>query len=145
MSKVLVVYESKHGNTKLVAERIVEGVEVFVSVAKEIDFDAFHSYDGIVIGSPNHIGGPTRGVKKLIDKLGKLKLGEKGGAVFDTYLEEGFNKAVKKMEKRIAEKAACGRTASAWAVRRGYGNEGTSSQKKSFPNAAGLDTRWLLG
>jgi len=50
------------------------------------------------------MGGPVRGIKKLIDKLGKLDLRAKWAAVFDTYVGGDFEKAVKKMEKRIAEK-----------------------------------------
>ena len=57
-----------------------------------------------MIGSPNHWGGPVRGIKKLIDKLGKLDLKAKWVAVFDTYIKGDFEKAVKKMEKRINEK-----------------------------------------
>jgi flavorubredoxin len=112
LAKVIVVYESKYGNTKLVAETIIEGMrqvkgmEAFLSEVKEVDISKISSYDAILIGSPNHIGGPTRGVKKFIDKLGKLNLGEKRFAVFDTYFGEDFEKAVKKMEKRINEKVS---------------------------------------
>jgi flavodoxin len=56
------------------------------------------------VGSPNHFGGPIRGIKKFIDKLGKLNLKGKQAAVFDTYVRGQFEKAVKKMEKRINEK-----------------------------------------
>mgnify|MGYP001027438066 FL=1 len=111
MAKVIVVYESKYGNTKLVAETIIEGmkqvkgIETALNEVKEIDLHQISSYDAILIGSPNHIGGPTRSIKKFIDKLGKLNLGEKRFAVFDTYLGKDFEKAVKKMEKRINEKA----------------------------------------
>jgi len=111
LAKVIVVYESKYGNTKLVAETIIEGmrqvkgVEAVLSEVKEVDLSQIPSYDAILIGSPNHIGGPTRGIEKFIDKLGKLNLGEKRFAVFDTYLGKDFEKAVKKMEKRINEKA----------------------------------------
>jgi flavodoxin len=110
LAKVIVVYESKYGNTKLVAETIVEGmrevegIETVLSELKEVDLNKIHDYDVILIGSPNHFGGPTRGVKKFIDKLGKLPLKGKLFAVFDTYLEKDFEKAVKKMEKRINEK-----------------------------------------
>jgi flavorubredoxin len=112
LAKVIVVYESRYGNTKLVAETIIEGmrqvkgVEAFLSEVKEVDISQVSSYDAILVGSPNHIGGPTRGVKKFIDKLGKLNFGEKLFAVFDTYLGKDFEKAVKKMEKRINEKAS---------------------------------------
>ena len=110
MAKVIVVYESKHGNTKLVAEAIIEGtneiegIEAVLSELKEVDLNNIADYDAILVGSPNHFGGPTRSIKKFIDKLGKLDLKGKMFAVFDTYLGDDFEKAVKKMEKRINEK-----------------------------------------
>jgi flavorubredoxin len=108
--KVFVVYDTKYGNTKLVAEKIVEGmkevegIETAISDVEEVDLENVADYDAILIGSPNHIGGPVRGIKTLIDKLGKLDLKAKWVAVFDTYLGGDFEKAVKKMEKRISEK-----------------------------------------
>jgi len=110
LARVIVAYESKYGNTKLVAEKIVEGmkeigkIEVLLSELKEVDLNKIPNYDVILIGSPNHFGGPTWGVKKFIDKLGKISLEGKLFAVFDTYIKEDFEKAVKKMEKRINEK-----------------------------------------
>jgi flavodoxin len=110
LAKVIVAYESKYGNTKLVAQTIiegmkeVEGLEVVLSELREVDFDEIPEYDAILIGSPSHWGGPTRGVRKFIDKLGKLRLEGKLFAVFDTCLGGDFEKAVKKMEKRISEK-----------------------------------------
>jgi flavodoxin len=108
--KVFVVYDTKYGNTKLVAEKIVEGmrevegIETAISDVEEVDLERVADYDAILIGSPNHWGGPVRGIKKLIDKLGKLDLKAKWVAVFDTYIKGDFEKAVKKMEKRINEK-----------------------------------------
>jgi len=110
MVKVFVVYDTKYGNTKLVAEKIVEGmrevggIETAISDVEEVDLETVADYDAILIGSPNHWGGPVRGIKKLIDKLGKLDLKAKWVAVFDTYIKGDFEKAVKKMEKRINEK-----------------------------------------
>jgi flavodoxin len=60
-------------------------------------------YDLILIRSPNHMGGPTRGIKKFIDKLGKLGLEGKKGAIFYMYVKKNVDKAVRKMEKRINE------------------------------------------
>ncbi len=57
------------------------------------------------MGCPNHFGGPTRTAKKFIDKLGKLDLKEKMVSLFDTYMSKDFEKALKKMEKRLNEKA----------------------------------------
>jgi flavodoxin len=113
-ARVIIVYESKYGNTKLVAETIaegireVEGIETVVSEVKEVDLNRMPDYDAILLGSPNHIGGPTGGVKKFIDKLGKLPLEGKLFAAFDTHLGPNsafpFEQAVKKMERRIGEK-----------------------------------------
>ena len=110
MTKVIVVYESKYGNTKLVAEAIAEGmkqvkgIETVLSELKEVDPNKIPDYDAILVGSPNHFGGSTRNVKKFIDKLGKLNLKGKPFAVFDTYLGKAIEKAVKKMEKQINKK-----------------------------------------
>ncbi|MEM3028298.1 MAG: hypothetical protein QW220_06200, partial [Candidatus Bathyarchaeia archaeon] len=60
--------------------------------------------DVILIGSPNHMGGSTRGIKGFIDKLGELGMEGKMFAVFDTYMGRDFEKAVKKMEKRVKER-----------------------------------------
>lgn len=111
MVKVLVVYESKYGNTRRVAETIVEGmkevgeIETSIKELKEVDLGKVAEYDAILVGSPNHFGGPTRGIKGFIEKLGKLQLDGKRYAVFDTYIKADFEKAVKKMEKHISEKA----------------------------------------
>ena len=110
MVKVFVVYDTKYGNTKLVAEKIVEGmreikgIETVISDVEEADLERIADSDAILIGSPNHWGGPSRTIRKFIDKLGKLDLKAKWFAVFDTYLGGDFEKAVKKMEKRIGEK-----------------------------------------
>ena len=111
MAKVLVVYESKFGNTKLVAETIVEGmkevseVETVLSKLKEVDLNQLADFDAILVGSPNHIGSATRGSRKFIDKLGKLNLEGKLAAVFDTYLGKDYEKAMKKMEQQLSKKA----------------------------------------
>jgi len=110
MVRVIVVYDTKYGNTKRVAEKIlegigeVEGIETAISDVEKTDPKQAADYDAILIGSPTHFGGPVRGINKFIDKLGKLDLKAKWVAVFDTYLKEDFEKAVKKMEKRISEK-----------------------------------------
>ena len=110
MAKVIVVFESKYGNTKLVAETIVggmrevSGIETVLSEVKEVDLNQLTGFDAILAGSPNHMGSATRSIRKFIDKLGKLNLEGKLAAVFDTYLGRDFEKAVKKMEKQIREK-----------------------------------------
>ncbi len=110
MANVFVTYESKYGNTKLVAEDIAKGVrevagtEAVLSELKEVDLKQLGDFDMIVIGSPNHIGRATRSIRKFIDKLGNLNLEGKLAAVFDTYLGNDFEKAMQKMERQISKK-----------------------------------------
>jgi flavodoxin len=111
MVKVLIAYESKYGNTKLVAETIAEGIkeasdnQIAIYELKEIVLKQPPDFDAVLIGSPNHMGGPTGGIKKFINELGRLEVKGKYAAVFDTYMAKDFEKAVKKMEKQIVEKA----------------------------------------
>ncbi len=110
MTKAIVVYESKYGNTGRVAEAIVEGInqvpgmESILTELNEVDLAHIDEFDVILVGSPNHMGRATRSVSKFIDKLGKLNLAGKQGAVFDTYLAKDYAKAVGRMEKQIGEK-----------------------------------------
>lgn len=110
--KIIIIFESRYGNTRHVAEKIIEGinevggVEVSLKEVKDVDINEIPEYDVILIGSPNHMGGPTRGIKSFITKLCGLKLEGKMFAVFDTYMGKDFGKAVKKMERQINEKNA---------------------------------------
>ena len=111
MARAIIIYESKYGNTRLVAEKIAEGirqasgVEAEVRELKEVNPEGLTEFDAIVIGSPNHMGNATRSIRKFIDELGKIKLRGKLAAVFDTCIGKDFEKAVKKMEKQVDEKA----------------------------------------
>jgi flavorubredoxin len=110
--KVSVVYDTKYGNTKLVAEKIVnglmknKGIDVAICDVEKVDIDSVADFDAILIGTPNHIGRPARKITKFIDKLGKLNLKGKQVAVFDTYMGKDFEKTVKKMEERINNKTS---------------------------------------
>jgi flavodoxin len=110
--KVFVIYDSKYGNTKLVAEKIVEGIkevegnETAIGYVKEINPEKVADFDVIVLGAPNHMGKPSRTIRKFVDELAKLDLKMKKAAVFDTYFArpKNFEKAMKKLEKKVNEK-----------------------------------------
>jgi menaquinone-dependent protoporphyrinogen IX oxidase len=110
--KVFVIYDTKYGNTKLAAENIVkgmrevEGIETAISYVKEIDIGTVADYDAIVLGAPNHMGRPSRTMKKFVEKLAELDLKAKNVAVFGTYsgTARPVDRAVKKMEKMVAKK-----------------------------------------
>jgi flavodoxin len=118
--KVLIVYDTKYGNTKQVANLIAEGItssdgnEVIVNNVKDVNLKKEDSYDLILIGSPVHFGKHVGSVKKFINKLPKAKLNLKSYAVFNTYMgadsetiEEGvcsYTKMLDKIETQIREK-----------------------------------------
>ena len=83
MRRVAIVYESKYGNTAQVAEAIraaLRGAGVSEVVSEKIDsadVNRVATFDAILIGSPNHIGGPTRRVKKFIRSLAAFDLSGK--------------------------------------------------------------------
>jgi menaquinone-dependent protoporphyrinogen IX oxidase len=104
--KIFVAYDSKHGNTKLAAENILEGmretggVEITIGYVKETDLKDVAEFDAIVLGAPNHMGRPSRTMKKFVDKLAELDLKAKHVAVFGTYAGRirEVDRAVKKLE-----------------------------------------------
>ena len=107
--KVLVVYDTKYGNTEKVAHLIAEGItsvegnEAIVNNIKDVKLKKEASYDLILIGSPNHFGRHTGSVKRFINKLPTSQLKVNAYAVFDTYITADFEKAVRKMEEQISE------------------------------------------
>ncbi|MFC2078566.1 flavodoxin family protein [Candidatus Bipolaricaulota bacterium] len=109
MAKAVVIYESKYGNTKTVAESIAEGIreggvgDALVLHVGAVNLADLSTYDVLVIGSPNHVGGATRSVKKLINSLSGLS--GKLVAAFDTYMGSDVDKAVNKMIKQLKAKA----------------------------------------
>ena len=75
--------------------RAVSGIERVLSELNEVDQNQLTEFDAILVGSPNHMGGATRGIRKFIDSLGKLNLEGKLAAVFDTSFGRDFEEAVR--------------------------------------------------
>lgn len=111
MVKVFVFYDSKYGNTKLVAEKIAEGlksegVEADLGYVKELQLDDAVCINALVLGAPNHMGRPSRTIKTFIDRLAGYDCKAQTVAVFGTYSgrERQQDRAEKKLEKLVAEK-----------------------------------------
>ncbi len=111
MVKVIVLYDSKHGNTKIAAEKILEGIKEFgefkteIAYVKEVDIGKVASYDVIVLGAPNHMGRPSQTIKKFVNRLAEQDLKGKRVAVFGTYAgKEREDRAVKQLENTAAKK-----------------------------------------
>ena len=89
MAKALVVYYSRSGNTKKMAESVLEGLKKELADAalkdvKDVEADELLKYDAIVIGSPTYYGSMSAQIKKLLDDSVKFhgKLEGKVGAAF---------------------------------------------------------------
>jgi menaquinone-dependent protoporphyrinogen IX oxidase len=112
LTKVFVAYDSKYGHTKLVAEKIVEGIkeaegiETAIGYVKEVNLQKLADYDAIVLGAPNHMGRPSRTMQKFVDKLAEIELKAKDAAVFGTYAGRirTDDRAMKKLEKMVEKK-----------------------------------------
>jgi NAD(P)H dehydrogenase (quinone) len=75
MAKILVLYATDYGNTKKLAEavaagaRTVSGAEVTLKTAEEATKEDLLAADGIIVGTPVHMGSPDWRVKKFIDTV----------------------------------------------------------------------------
>jgi len=90
-SKVLILYYSRTGNTKQMAELVTEGArdaggEVILKDAGEAKAEELLDYDAIVIGSPVYYGSMAGEIKKLLDESVKFhgQLEGKVGAAFSS-------------------------------------------------------------
>jgi flavorubredoxin len=109
--KAFVFYDSKYGNTKLAAEKVVEGLlnegaDVDFGYVNAVNVQCAVDYDVIFLGAPNHMGSPSQTMKKFINKLSLLGLKGKRMAVFGTYAgkERLLDRSVKKMVTMVKEK-----------------------------------------
>jgi len=91
MAGVLVIYYSKTGNTKRMAESIAEGVnkesmEAIIKAVKDVNVDELLKYEAIIIGSPTYYGTMAAEIKRLLDDSVKFhgKLDGKIGAAFSS-------------------------------------------------------------
>lgn len=90
MIKILVVYDSKTGNTEKMAFAVAEGVkqtsgvDVVVKKVDKTSLEDLLRADGIIMGSPTYYGQMSAKLKALIDKSVEIhgKLEGKVGAAF---------------------------------------------------------------
>jgi len=91
MAGVLIVYYSRTGNTKKMAEFIrngvrMEGMDADLKTTIETDAKELVNYDAVIIGSPTYYGSMAAEVKKLLDDSVSLhgRLEGKIGAAFSS-------------------------------------------------------------
>lgn len=90
--QALILYFSKGGNTKKLAEKIaqgveeVEGVKALLKSTSEVTKDDFLDSDGVIAGSPVYFGVMAAELKKIFDEfiVVRKKMEGKVGAAFAT-------------------------------------------------------------
>ena len=90
MAKILIIFDSRTGNTEKMASAVAEGakqvkgVEVDVKKVDKATLEDLQAADGIIMGSPTYYGGVSGRLKGFIDKSVEIhgKLEGKVGAAF---------------------------------------------------------------
>ena len=90
MPKVVVVYLSTSGNTKAMADAIVDGANSRNANAKAVNFheariEDIIAADAIAIGSSTFYYKMLPPMEKFIESLEKAKVADKVGAAFGSY------------------------------------------------------------
>jgi flavodoxin I len=93
MSKVLVIYYSRTGNTEKMAEAVVEGAKSTEGAVVELQVDSDVSpknladFDAIAVGVPTYHHDMTIRIKNLFEETAvkNINLGKKAGAAFGSY------------------------------------------------------------
>lgn len=109
MTRALVIYDTMHGNTNVVAEKIAKAIRAGGNIKANLSFvddvivGKISEYDIIVIGTPNHYSRPSKKVGEFIKKLKGLDLEGTKVAAFDTCLRKQEGRAFGRIEKEIRE------------------------------------------
>lgn len=89
MAKVLVIYDSRTGNTESMAQAVGEGaknsgIDVEIKRVAATSLNDLMAADGIIMGSPTHFGTMSEHMKALIGRSDEIfgKLAGKIGAAF---------------------------------------------------------------
>lgn len=91
MSRILILYYSRTGNTEKMAKAVTEGAKTVQGIEAELEFYVDHEtladFDAIVIGTPTYHHDTTVDVKNLLEESAKQNIDLKGkvGAAFGSY------------------------------------------------------------
>ncbi len=121
--KVLIIYDSKTGNTERMATAITEGAkeagaEVIVKkIGEPFPLTLLDESDGVAFGSPTRYADVTNDMKDFLShvegyiKLGKIKMKGRKASVFGSYgydgawvMEDRFKGYVEALGYKVAQK-----------------------------------------
>ncbi len=107
--KGIVIYDTTHGNTRIVAETIAEtlkksGMEVDVFYVKDVKKLKAKDYNFLVLGSPTRFGTMSFTVKGFLGRVKDKEWLNKPFAAFDTENPENLEKPEWSAAEKIAAK-----------------------------------------
>ncbi|RJS85061.1 FprA family A-type flavoprotein [Methanophagales archaeon] len=90
MAKAIVIYETRSGNTEMMAKAIgagmkESGVEVGLKKGARANADDLKDVDAIVLGSPTYVRALIAAMKTFLFEMDKVDLKGKVGAAFGSY------------------------------------------------------------
>ena len=103
--KTLVIYDSKYGHTRMIAEAIGEAIDGQIMLVSNLNPANLSGFDVVIIGSPTHGGWYTEGIQNLL----KAESAFKGLnlAVFDTRTKRSlFGFAAPRMARSLEKSGA---------------------------------------
>jgi flavodoxin len=112
MKSVLVIFDSTYGNTEQVGREIAAGItetglaECTVIGIREVNYQDFTEFDGVLLGGPIHMFRAARGITGATKNAIKKGLEGKLVGAFETYQAPGHSgRAVSKIEEMVREGA----------------------------------------
>ena len=99
MAKAIIIYETRSGNTEMMAKAIEtglkeSGVEVGLKKGARANADDLKDVDAIVLGSPTYVRSLIAAMKTFLFEMDKVDLKGKVGAAFGSYGWSGESIAI---------------------------------------------------
>jgi len=91
MPKILILYYSRTGNTKKMAEAVAEGAKAVQGVQVEVSYyvsvEELSGYDAVLVGVPTYHHDMTLNIKRLFEEAAEKGVSLRGkiGAAFGSY------------------------------------------------------------
>jgi flavodoxin I len=101
-TKAIVIYYSKTGNTKKVAEAIAEELKAELKSVDEVEVDKLGDYQLLCIGTPVYGGSPCSQIREFLENLPDLE-GRKG-AGFCTMAIVGAGRTLDFIKSKLEQK-----------------------------------------
>ncbi|MFO7711221.1 MAG: flavodoxin domain-containing protein [Candidatus Woesearchaeota archaeon] len=101
--KTVLVYDTKYGNTKYLAERMHSNlksqyIDCRLMPVHEADFEEIQKSNVLIVASPTHYWNPSTCIIRFLEELGRQRIREKMGFMLSTrYDSQLFGSASKRI------------------------------------------------